>query len=782
MRKDRAWVGLGMLLAVQVAAAQSTGSEHAKIAAFLEHSSSQFSDMFQVQGGQPEPPSFEDRLYAWAKAGDDLPALQRKAAGQYDLSPELTQRLLELTIERAVPTREDYNPPALIDKYIALAHDFPRDDTVLVEAGRTIDEGHYGDCDVASLERLLAGRPDADRARVLLYDTIGCDPLLTTRTTLRAADSGPFLDLAERASGLEGEMLQLAALRVGDAKAHADPSVSEARRTKLRALRIGEELEAGRTDEALALLPESPATQPALTAAMDDDLRLALAAAHALRGDATRARAWRASVAPAPAPANEEDYQRRQREGDAYLAGMLDRLLDAPAREDFPFLVQHFRVDPATGDAYYRTWEAVFARLARAQGYPGLVEAAFLRDPADEKREAIANCHRCAPELLGEIDHVAATNPVADKTITNAPASALPDAVRARMDAALVATRPIWREQALPVPLRRLHPTATQDHDEARFAGPPQRKAPAWAKRLPEGELVRWQQDGARIVAFTASQSLDPTGEISAGGYWVSVSHDNGAHFDGPLYTGLRMFAPYAVLPDSKLPMLDGDRLQLEVAVRAVDNEHIMLPPVSLPFLEQRDDAYVEATLDDLARDTDADGLTDLAEWAMLLDAARADTDDDGLPDGRDPLPQVSATTHARGADAMARVLQEILGDRLGAIVTTNATDASPGRTFALGAGTDRYNAARTLFMQAPPAWFAGLSFDGRIVVLDPAQREQLSKVRGKTFATEIEVFETSRDGSQAIVKWTSGWTGGTYLLTRERNGWKLDTLTQWIT
>jgi hypothetical protein len=305
---------------------------------------------------------------------------------------------------------------------------------------------------------------------------------------------------------------------------------------------------------------------------------------------------------------------------------------------------------------------------------------------------------------------------------------------------------------------------------------------PAWAKRLPSGELVRYAQQDERIVAITASQSLDPTGEISSGGYWVSVSEDGGKTFAPPLYTGLRMYAPYVVLPQSKMSMIEGDRLRLEVAVRKLDDKNVMLPPISLPFLEERDDAYVEATLADLARDSDGDGLTDLAEWAMMLAPDVADTDGDGIDDAADPLPHVAATGSRPGADAMAAGLNKIFGESLGAIITTDAADGRPGRTYAIGVGTDAYNAASTRFMAAPPAYFAGLALKSRVIVLDPAQLDRLSEARGTSFAMGIETFEVSHDGTTAIMVWSTGWAGGTYLLKRRGDGWEIDELAGWIT
>lgn len=310
------------------------------------------------------------------------------------------------------------------------------------------------------------------------------------------------------------------------------------------------------------------------------------------------------------------------------------------------------------------------------------------------------------------------------------------------------------------------------------------RKLPEWASRLPSGTLVRYEQEGRRIVAITVSQSLDPTGEISAGGYWLSRSHDGGRSFAPPLYTGLRMFEPYVVLPHSGLPIIAGNHIQLEVKALKLDDQHIMLPPVALQFQERRDGIYLDISFADLARDSDRDGLTDIAEWAMLLNPHRSDTDGDGIPDGRDMLPQVPESHGtSRYATPLVVVLRELFGTSLGAIVTTSATTSGPLQPTRLGTGeTDEYNDAGTSFMRAPAAYFEGIQLRQRVIVLNEAQAEALTHARGTFFPSSIATFVMSHDGTQALVVWSNGWTGGVLVFNKVDGSWKTETLSHWIT
>jgi hypothetical protein len=781
MRVSKGLWGVAVLACLQMSSGIAATRPGNALKLFLEESMSRYSGFVETGKGEAD---YEDVLYAWAKAGDDIEALRRKTAEKYGLPPAAAARVVDLTLERGALGSNDSAPARLATAFEALAHDYPKSDFILVEATRTVDDGSYNACNVDDLHRLLEGRADADSARLRMYDAVWCQPLLTERTTLRNGDTKSYLDMATRSTELDGEWLKLAVLRIADEKAMQDAAVDDATRVDVRKRRVLAEMEDGRIADALAALPSSPEERPALTQSFDPSERRAIAAAHFLQGDNAHARAWLATAAEEEATsAHESNHDRYEREAGNYQLAMLQRALAEPARDDFAFLARYFKLRSSMGQQM-SVWVAVFQRLAVAQGYPGLVDAPYKRDVAKERKESLDYCYHCAPELIGMIERLASTY-VAPQPLPAAAGPQLPALVRDRMARALESPRPAWVEHAMPAGLRtpRVDAKRAPDAEEPFVASSSRAKGqPAWAKRLPSGELVRYAQQDERIVAITASQSLDPTGEISSGGYWVSVSEDGGKTFAPPLYTGLRMYAPYVVLPQSKMSMIEGDRLRLEVAVRKLDDKNVMLPPISLPFLEERDDAYVEATLADLARDSDGDGLTDLAEWAMMLAPDVADTDGDGIDDAADPLPHVAATGSRPGADAMAAGLNKIFGESLGAIITTDAADGRPGRTYAIGVGTDAYNAASTRFMAAPPAYFAGLALKSRVIVLDPAQLDRLSEARGTSFAMGIETFEVSHDGTTAIMVWSTGWAGGTYLLKRRGDGWEIDELAGWIT
>ncbi len=521
------------------------------------------------------------------------------------------------------------------------------------------------------------------------------------------------------------------------------------------------------------------AAEAAANAAAEIDAEAKLAAQS--RSDERRARA-------------EAERDRRAAAAEVARRDGLRRLLDHALHPDdadpFALLIQqHLGTFRASDDPYWpNVWSPLNDALAARDGYPGLVFGlAMSRGVSDYTiDEAVRHCHRCPGGVIAAIRATGKVEAVARVTRSGAANTDLPAEILARMDRQ-IDVQPAWPEASLPESLRTPRKARPGDDDGmARMfdvdgdRSPP----PAWAKRLPAGEYVRHAVDGRRVVAITASQTLDPVGEVSSGGYWVSVSEDGGDTFAPPLYTGLRVFAPYVIRPTSKLPLIDGDVLRIEVALRRIDPDRIVFPPIALPIAESRDDLQLTIPLAELRRDADGDGLTDLVERAMLLDPQLADTDADGLNDAIDSLPQVPmrAGSDAR-SEALAVALDRILGRSLGAIVTTAAhAGGEPADGYAIGAGTDARHDAGTTFLVAPAAYFSGLALRERVVVLTPAQAERIGRARGGFHPIGISLFEVSRTGDLGVLVWSAGWTGGTLILRRVNGVWQAEATSEWIT
>ena len=61
--------------------------------------------------------------------------------------------------------------------------------------------------------------------------------------------------------------------------------------------------------------------------------------------------------------------------------------------------------------------------------------------------------------------------------------------------------------------------------------------------------IVRYSSSGSMTAALSLSQYVDPTGEVSGGGYWLHLSADEGRTWKPPLYLGLQDICRTQSLP-----------------------------------------------------------------------------------------------------------------------------------------------------------------------------------------------------------------------------------------
>lgn len=594
-------------------------SDAQKVAAFLDDSAIQFESVT----AHDARPDIEHALYAWAKQGATLDVLRSRLAEKYALSPALATRLVDLTLARAQHRPYSVEPSEreqLFSQYRALYAQYPNVPIVRDELAFAIAD--YENCSGAALDTLVQGAEEvAQRQR--FYSLTQCQSLLTPLMASQPEHAEFYAALAEEDE--VGSPMQLASVRMADALASsAGGGLSLARQVEIRIVHLRAELTAGFVDAATDALPRtgSPLHDPVISGLGVRD-RLAIAAAYWLQGDARSAAAWRALTAQIPVSAK-DDQQRDEGSGEevmsdaaasaqdaladdrssagekgtpyaaASLRANLDRLLGSalapdPSVDLFPLLILRYQKQEdryhAPDPYWHSLWTPLLDRLAQRDGYPGLADSddvGWHKLRRREAEQAIANCYRCAPVLLAAIRQAGESAPLSPASPASTTASSgLPAAVMARMDRQLTATAQ-WEKQPLPLASRTPRPQSHPERgDDIAARSNRHMTRPAWARLLPSGELVRYQVDGPRIVAMTASQRLDPVGELSSGGYWVSLSSDSGKTFAPPLYTGLRVYQPYVIRPTSRLPLLDGDSLRIEVALRRIDPAKVMLPPIA---------------------------------------------------------------------------------------------------------------------------------------------------------------------------------------------------------
>jgi hypothetical protein len=747
------------------------------------------------------PDAFDQQLLRWNKSGAGFEALVSRTTEHYRMDPALARELVELALRTGNARTPHAEQQRIRARRLELLDAHPDAWLPLSEVARDADYEQL--CDAGRLEGLVARWPDADAARVRLARVVPCLETLTVRTTHGPGGAEPFVTLAEAASRLDGatareQLLRAAVLLVARRHADAEAGFDSARLAALRALQVVDDLEFVRLEQVVAEVAHDDA---AFVESLDADARLDVAAALAQAGHLEAAHRWRARsqarrgpLPPLPEcparpagqdrPTSCEDKRKDEQQRREHLRQKLELLawsLGEGRGDAFGVLTQS--TDDFMGPLSEGPWPALRDRVAAREGYAALVSGdpgwGFYLD-AQDLEGAREDCNGCAEEILREMDQLMAQVAARPPPVVPPTPDGRPGALLARMDALIDAEPAHWVERPLPADAVTPAQAAAPCDD---CEPPPD---PDWAARLPEGRLVRWERDGERIVAITASQSLDPVGEVSAGGYWISLSDDGGAHFGTPLYTGLRVQQPYVVRPASKLSMLAGDTVRLEVSVREVDAARVTFPPVGdLPLKREADDRYVEIELAQLGRDRDDDGLADPVEVAMLLDPEDADTDDDGIIDGADMLPQVAWRAGGRDerAAALGAVLDVVSAGSFGAVITTDphATTA-PSDPLAVDGGTDAHNALGVTYLQAPVADLAPLLLRRPVIALSAAQVERLEKKRGAFYPVTIGGFAINRDGTEGVASWSARWAGGSLRLHLRDGRWIAEKGMQWVT
>lgn len=298
-----------------------------------------------------------------------------------------------------------------------------------------------------------------------------------------------------------------------------------------------------------------------------------------------------------------------------------------------------------------------------------------------------------------------------------------------------------------------------------------------WARLPPGFSPRRTGQSGSLAVAVSASTRFDPSGEVGRGAYWVHVSRNGGKTWQAPLYTGLAAYFPYVARDSSKLPLLEGETIRLEVTVDLLDTRSITYPPVGLRTRRTARDLFLELPLAALEADSDGDGLTDLAAHHLLLDQ----------PAPLKPFVVGSdlATCPARGAprsELQAQLLQRLLGGRQEAAVLepiNRPKDAPVG----FGWAQSPEAAVGPLFIKGAAADFACMRLPFPALVYGEAGEEALQRKSPDFRLLELPPMIMNRAGTRGYAVWSFGWTGGTTLFVKGADDrWQTVEISSWIT
>jgi hypothetical protein len=487
------------------------------------------------------------------------------------------------------------------------------------------------------------------------------------------------------------------------------------------------------------------------------DVRLDLALLSVARGDLASADRWLAAV--------RSGAPRDAQPGGVQSESAWYRLLEAWRRSsDDPFDALTSLVE-AGGVRGGRNLAP--AAVARRGGYPTL-EARFagsaishledLAPPAGERKVAPRGAAAAAAALEAAIGEVRSHLVEAFLRSTEEARAALgPDPAAAAVERLLRSPLLVpFVERPLPAGVAPLtpyevHPRSYADTAQVQLS-------PDLAKRF---EVVRAERSGRQVVVIASATGY------SAARYWVILSSDGGTTWSQPFFAGLRVSQNYTVPAGSNLPLLAGDHLHLEVERRvakpAAESSAAGTAPAAAQLGRGAQAIYLDIPLATLQRDSDGDGLTDLAEECLVTDPADPDTDHDGVPDGVDPLPQ-AASRPVPGPESLALAAffaAKGWNDRVGI-----------GWPAPLDVGMQTWIADRQLFAALHPLT--------RMVVFTPEELDLAEEKLGPLFVRYMELFVLDHAGRRGLAIWTSPVQGETWRFERETGPWRFTMVDSW--
>lgn len=299
-----------------------------------------------------------------------------------------------------------------------------------------------------------------------------------------------------------------------------------------------------------------------------------------------------------------------------------------------------------------------------------------------------------------------------------------------------------------------------------------------------EYQVIRYvKENGERQIIFLSS-ALDAPGEVPAYGYWFQQTTGGGKIWDEPLYLGLQQYFPYVIVAHSKLPIITGGTLNIEVEAREIDPRSISFPPVGLTLKRQERNLYLSFNIETLRKDTDGDGLTDLVERRLQMNPSSADSDNDGLDDARDPLP---LTTFDPDAPVMDKelayaILSAIVGYERQAIIVT---PGSVGEQFDLmdmiGADRPPSISDGAVFLVAAPEKFAGIRTPFRLFVFNEENVKNLNADGAPFYPAGVTSMFKRPDGSEYYIIWSASWTGGEFVIRCNNGKCETEVVSEWI-
>lgn len=162
----------------------------------------------------------------------------------------------------------------------------------------------------------------------------------------------------------------------------------------------------------------------------------------------------------------------------------------------------------------------------------------------------------------------------------------------------------------------------------------------------PKNQIIKRYKDHDKWVVLFEDNTYNRV--VCGTGYWVAISYNKGQNWNY-YYTGITENYPYVFKQNSKLPLMKNDSIMEIECVKVFREVFNFILPVSGKSFLIKDSIYVSINLNEIIKDTDNDGITDVVEKRFLMNPDSNDTDGDGIPDGIDGNPRFKSRKSETG-------------------------------------------------------------------------------------------------------------------------------------
>lgn len=261
-------------------------------------------------------------------------------------------------------------------------------------------------------------------------------------------------------------------------------------------------------------------------------------------------------------------------------------------------------------------------------------------------------------------------------------------------------------------------------------------------------------------------------------GYWLALSYDNGKTWK-KYYTGLTENCYYYLKRHSKIALWkDSNTIQVEAAVVRQISE--VIHPMPAEFEIVQDSIAVQLDIPQIIKDSDNDGLTDIAEKKMMLDPDNPDSDGDGIIDGEDKNPRFKSVKTDK-ALIYETLIENFRPNKMGEMVLDLANPPVYEKRKTEPQFED-FESVNLLVTDDKD--LQGIELHGKTMIVMSSKEYEEYKLQYPSHFINCrysQLFKCDEKKDTYKIHYSELTGGTTYIIRKIKKGWKIFILSSWI-